>query len=76
MSEKVNIRISRELYEAILKKLQNYIEFNSIEDLIEHILWDFIMSEEEAYDNMDDFNDVFDSIPENNGKPLKGFSYL
>lgn len=76
MSEKVSIKISRELYEAILKKLQNYVEFNSIEDFIEHVLWDFIISEEEVYDDIYDFNDIFDDVPEDNGKPAKGFSYL
>jgi len=76
MSEKVSIKISKELYEAILRKIQNYVEFNSIDDFVEYVLWDFLINEEEAYDEPYDFDGSIDGLLEDNGKPIKGFSYL
>ncbi len=42
MGEKVPIEISKDLYERLKKALSNYEGFNSVEELVEFVLNEFV----------------------------------
>ncbi len=69
MADKVSIEISKELYEKLERALKSYEGFNTVEELVEFILNEFVSEEEQG--------DVYSPEEEEEiKKRLKSLGYL